>query len=146
VEPDFKELWQVLTAQFLLGEWSIHGPVHWRNVELNGLMLARETKADVIVVRLFAVFHDSCRENESTDPAHGARAETLLRQMHGRLFQLEPDRLELLATACRLHNHGGRSDDPTIGTCWDADRLDLPRVGMRPMLEFMSTDAGKRRV
>lgn len=145
-EPDFLELWRLLAIQFRLGQGSIHGPTHWQNVERNGLELARETGADVTVVRLFAVFHDSRRQNESSDPEHGARAEVLLRSMQGGLFELEPARLELLAEACRLHNHGHCSSDPTIGTCWDADRLDLPRVGMRPMREFMSTEAGKRRV
>ena len=27
----------------------------------------------------------------------------------------------------------------TVGCCWDADRLDLPRVGVAPTAEFMST-------
>ena len=32
----------------------------------------------------------------------------------------------------------------TIGTCWDADRLDLGRVGVIPSVDFMSTHAGKK--
>jgi len=31
----------------------------------------------------------------------------------------------------------------SIGTCWDADRLDLGRVGVIPSVNFMSTPAGK---
>ena len=31
----------------------------------------------------------------------------------------------------------------TIGTCWDADRLDLGRVGVIPSVDFMSTQDGK---
>jgi hypothetical protein len=34
--------------------------------------------------------------------------------------------------------------NPTIGCCWDADRLDLSRVGIEPDTELMSTDAGRR--
>jgi hypothetical protein len=33
---------------------------------------------------------------------------------------------------------------PTIGVCWDADRLDLPRVGTRPTSDRMSTPYGKQ--
>ena len=29
--------------------------------------------------------------------------------------------------------------DPTIGTCWDADRLDLWRVGITPHARFLRT-------
>jgi len=31
------------------------------------------------------------------------------------------------------------SDDVTIGTCWDADRLDLGRVSIKPEAKHMST-------
>ena len=33
----------------------------------------------------------------------------------------------------------------TIQTCWDADRLDLGRVGMMPDPRFLSTEIAKRR-
>ena len=52
--------------------------------------------------------------------------------------------MELLAEACRDHTSGPHHGDPTIGTCWDADRLDLGRVGIIPQEEFMSTQLGKR--
>ncbi|MGB5446898.1 MAG: hypothetical protein WBM99_15485, partial [Psychromonas sp.] len=35
------------------------------------------------------------------------------------------------------------STDPTIGTCWDADRLDLGRYGIYPKAQFLSTEAAK---
>ena len=41
------------------------------------------------------------------------------------------------------HTDAEHSDDVTIGTCWDADRLDLGRVGIIPDEAFMSTDFGK---
>ena len=36
--------------------------------------------------------------------------------------------------------------DPTIGTCWDADRLDLWRVGITPHVRFLCTAAAHDRV
>ena len=65
MENDFDEIWRVITAGFRLGDWSIHGPNHWRNVEQNGLALARSTGADETVVRLFAVLHDAKRRNDA---------------------------------------------------------------------------------
>ena len=131
---------------FALGEHSVHGPDHWRRVETVGLKLCKETSADETVVRLFAILHDSCRLDDGADPVHGPRAADILGEIAGELFTLEPDRFELLEYAIRHHTGGQISDVPTIGTCWDADRLDIGRVGIIPHERFMSTAAGKRRV
>ena len=58
--------------------------------------------------------------------------------------ELEAHQLDFLVEACRGHHHGTTSESITIGTCWDADRLDLPRVGMSPEEAYMSTPEGKR--
>jgi len=96
-------------------------------------------------VRLFAVFHDSCRRNESTDPKHGQRAAQLALDLHGDLYEVEDHQLEFLMEACAGHHLGETTDLVTVGTCWDADRLDLTRCGMTPDMRYMSTDEGKRR-
>jgi uncharacterized protein len=44
--------------------------------------------------------------------------------------------------ACAKHSLGSRSTNPTIGVCWDADRLDLHRLGIWPLPQFISTEAG----
>jgi len=31
--------------------------------------------------------------------------------------------------------------DPTVQTCWDADRLDLGRVGIKPAARYLSLEA-----
>lgn len=144
-EIDFPKLWEVLSEHFQLGPNSLHGPDHWERVEANGRSLAETNEADEIVVRLFAVFHDSERHNESTDPQHGQRASDLAEDLHGDLFEVSDERLELLCYACEYHHQGMTSEDATVGTCWDADRLDLPRVGIWPTAELMSTAEGKRR-
>ena len=48
-----------------------------------------------------------------------------------------------LVEALRLHSDGLTTDDPTIGTCWDADRLHLPRVSIVPDPAFLSTRAAR---
>ena len=53
--------------------------------------------------------------------------------------------MEKLVFACQTHTDGETSNDPTVGVCFDADRLDLGRVGIEPDPELMSTPAGRKR-
>jgi hypothetical protein len=57
--------------------------------------------------------------------------------------ELCDDAFELLHYACMRHTDGEQHENATIGTCWDADRLDLGRVGIIPSPELMSTDFGR---
>jgi len=108
-------------------------------VENVGLKIARMNGADTDVVRLFAVLHDSCRLDDNGDPEHGMRAAEYAREMRGRLFDMSDEKFKLLYHACKWHAHGDTAADPTIGACWDADRMDLRRVGIEPDPSFFST-------
>jgi hypothetical protein len=124
---------------------SYHGLWHWQKVERNAGILARRTRgADRTTCRVFALVHDSRRENEDEDPEHGDRAADWVEELYraGRLPLTESQR-DLLTYACRLHERGLVSEDPTVGVCWDADRLDLTRVGIVPDPALLSTEAGK---
>jgi hypothetical protein len=91
---------------------------------------------------VFLVFSTTAaaRTMAGTTATRGAEyAKTL----HGVAYDLPNDRFELLYYACVWHTDGEHHDDPTIATCWDADRLDLGRVGMVPDPDFMSTDFGR---
>lgn len=141
---DFHRLWTAVTlAPNHRDPYSAHGPDHWRRVERNGCILAAKTGAKIDVVRLFALFHDSRRENEGWDPGHGKRGAEYAATFRGRFFDLSDEDYELFRYACIWHTEGEHHDDPTIGSCWDADRLDLGRVGMIPNARFMSTAFGK---
>ena len=59
-------------------------------------------------------------------------------------LSIKKDQYEMLHNACRLHNMGVVSDIPTIGACFDADRLELTRCGINPRIDLMSTHMGKR--
>jgi hypothetical protein len=48
-----------------------------------------------------------------------------------------------LFVACRDHNGGPPTSDPTLGVCWDADRINIWRVGITPREEFLSTKPGR---
>ena len=123
----------------------LHGPRHWIKVSRVGLKLAKATLgADREVVHMFALFHDYRRENENWDPDHGRRGAELAGSMRiTHLLHLNDAQFALLRYACTHHTDGETTTDPTIGCCWDADRLDLGRVGIDPDEEYLSTEAGK---
>ena len=126
-------------------ESDIHGIEHWHQVEYNGMMLAPRTGADIDIVRLFAIFHDSKRFDDGHDPEHGERGAEFAKECReAKLFEIDDARFEKLYHACKFHTHERSNDDPTISTCYDADRLDLGRVGFPLDPEKMATSLGSR--
>lgn len=121
----------------------IHGITHWGRVRAYGLALVPLTGADPQIVSLFALLHDVCRVNDVHDPQHGPRAAKLAATLREQFIPLEDHKFDLLTTALKHHTSGTTSTDPDIGTCWDADRLDLPRVHTRVRCRFLSNDAAK---
>ena len=122
----------------------LHGEGHWRRVAAAGLSLIQETPgADPAVVFLFTLFHDSMRVNDGHDPLHGPRGAALAGELRGRAFDLEDAEMNLLGFACEEHTNGGIESNATVGVCWDADRLNLWRVGIRPDPRLLSTEAAR---
>ena len=62
----------------------------------------------------------------------------------GKDFEIDEASFDRLHYACCWHTHEDSSDESTIGTCWDADRLDLVRVGIKPDPDYMSSDPAKQ--
>jgi uncharacterized protein len=142
-----KELIITLRDHFELDWTGVHGAPHWARVRHNGLALAKKTGAQTRVVEAFAFLHDSCRVNEYTDPEHGLRAAEFARRLVSQnKLLLEKDELEFLVRACEGHSNGGMIEDITVCTCWDADRLDLGRVGIRPDPKYLCTEIAKHHV
>ncbi len=139
-----RDLRILLQKHFALDWDGIHGEPHWKRVHENGLRLAKLTGANSRVVEAFAFVHDSCRFSDNFDPEHGARAGEFASELvaNGNLL-LEPSELDVLVMACRYHSDGCTAEDITIGTCWDADRLDLGRVGLRPDPAYLCTEAAR---
>lgn len=106
-----------------------HGASHWARVLLNGLTLCDITGADVRIVTAFSIFHDSRRQNDLHDPPHGRRGGRLAMQLLSDNASWNTASLELLREACHQHTAVKHHENVTIQTCWDSDRLDLPRIG-----------------
>jgi len=141
---DIDQILQAVLDEYVLPWDGDHGVGHWARVLENGLRLAEETGADVEVVSLFAVLHDSRRIDEYADPDHGPRAAEFASSLRGRWFDLPDQGFRLLHRACSGHTRERTHPDVTIQTCWDADRLDLGRVGVTPHPSRLCTDVAKR--
>lgn len=110
------------------------------------MRLAEHNGGDLTVVRLFAAFHDVCREHDGRDDEHGPRGARLAAAWRGEVFDLDDARFAQFTYACDLHTAGLTSADPTVGACWDADRLDIWRAGLTPKEALMSTDYARELV
>jgi uncharacterized protein len=123
----------------------IHGLPHWSRVWFHGRALATSLDVDPAVPAWFAFLHDSQRYNDGRDPAHGARAADFAVRLRrqGVIDELDHSAFERLCEAMRLHSDGHTTGDATVLACWDADRLDLARVGIQPEPRRLCTDAAR---
>ena len=135
-----------LRTTFRCNWYGLHGVAHWKRVAGYGLVLGqiyRLPKEDLLIIQLFSYLHDSCRQNEEDDIKHGERGAVLARDLNGLYYDLNHHRLNKLCFAIARHSFGLMSSDITTQTCWDADRLDLVRVGITPDPQYLSKTASR---
>ena len=132
----------ILTS-YLLPFSGAHGPAHWARVLENGAHLAKLTGADLEIVQLLAVLHDSRRFDEGECFAHGPMAADFAQSLRGLHIHLDDHRFALLHDACARHTDGETEADITVQTCWDSDRLDLGRVGINPDPSRLCTEPAR---
>ena len=138
-----QDLLDVIRRGFALRLDGIHGQAHWARVRENGLRLTGQTGADLEIVEFFAFLHDAKRQDDGWDREHGRRAADFVRSLPGSLLTLPAEKLECLVYACAHHSDGLIEADVTVQTCWDADRLDLGRIGVRPDPRHLCTEAAQ---
>jgi len=122
----------------------LHGINHWRRVCDVGMKLAKLNNADSLVIKHFAFLHDIAREDDFLDKEHGRRSAKFITNNKEVFNELDSHQLAQLIEAVKNHNSDGyKSDDITIQTCLDADRLDLPRVGVWVDADYLQTKEAK---
>lgn len=137
----------------------IHGYKHWFRVLSNGLIIADQEDVDLDVIIAFSILHDAFRKNDGADPYHGEVAARAIDDFLYKNLNLDKRQIQVLCFACKYHSNGyvvGNLDKKqygienfndkelnTVGACWDADRLDLARVGIYPYKDYLSTNAAK---
>lgn len=135
----------LVKAQFAL-EWpTVHGIDHWVRVWRNARELCEVYDEDWTVPLCFAFLHDSCRESDRKDPAHGPRAADFIERLYraGKL-NIMASEFHLLSCAVWGHTGGTTAPNRIVQICWDADRLDYGRVGRRPDPAQLFTDHARK--
>ncbi len=142
--PTIENIRLLIDAHQQANSFEIHGDKHWRGVVHIGLNLARlDPRVDPLMVFLFGLFHDLQRANEGNDFDHGRRAGSYVLREGSSFSFIPPDKIDILAEACSGHVDGDLSSHPSIGACWDADRLSLWRLSIEPKPEFLSRDISR---
>ncbi|MCB9516443.1 MAG: hypothetical protein R3C71_10745 [Candidatus Krumholzibacteriia bacterium] len=136
-------LMRAVLEQYVLAPDGIHGVSHWARVCAAGRHLAEAAAVDPDFAELFALLHDACRWNDGSDPEHGARAAALAIALRGQHFELPDAAFAELQRALTFHSDGRVEDVPAVQVCWDADRLDLTRIGVRPWPRLLCTPAAR---
>lgn len=134
---------KVVKPQFRLAfHHGVHGVSHWSRVWFHGRQLAHAEDVNPAILAWFAYLHDSQRHNEYQDPLHGSRAADFAVQLKRErvITELSDSEFERLCEAMRLHSDGHTQGDAALRACWDADRLDLLRVGIEPDPARLCTD------
>ena len=129
---------------FVVPLLGIHGVHHWVRVLENGMKLAERNDADSDVVETFAFLHDIGRRDDGLDPEHGERSADFVLSIRDEI-PLSDEQFEILVEAIRFHNKIRFSDNLTIQTCWDADRLDIGRSGKFPKKHYLGTAFAKNK-
>ena len=141
---DLAGIVRVAKTRFALDIKGIHGIAHWERVRENGHRIAKRTGVAPEIIDLFAYLHDCCREDDRSDPGHGERAAEFAKTLRGSVIRLDDNLFQIVYEAIRDHELGMVAGDIIKRTCWDADRLDLGRVGVRPNPKYLCTDYGKK--
>lgn len=143
---EIKNLQKIINYVSKISSFSkLHWIEHWKRVEKNGILLAKNnSEVNLKVVRYFAYLHDSCRKSDDEDLLHGKYSSKLCEKLRSTLLKdLTNQEFYQLKTACEFHTIKSYIGDITIDTCFDADRLDLTRVWIKPISEKMATKKGK---
>lgn len=133
-----------IKSRFALDWWGHHGVRHWARVRGNARIIAKHVDGvDTQVTDLFAVLHDAWRADEFEDPGHGGRAMAWVRRTHAQdRLGLTPEQFHTLLIAIERHsNQRPLAYNVTMAACWNADRLDLGRVGITPEKRLLYPEA-----
>lgn len=141
-----KQALALVTPQFRLPiNHGWHGIQHWTRVWHNARFLCAELGLDPTVPCWFAYLHDSQRFNENADSGHGFRARNkIIDWVNAGQIKMPGLDLDLLLEAVERHSDGTQKAHPIVQVCWDADRLDLWRVHIKPDPRKMCTEPAKR--
>ncbi len=123
-------------------ELDIHGMPHLRQVALTAGRLAVLVGCDVESAVVAGFLHDCARVHDGGGNRHAHDSAVLARRLLKTFYpHLDAPRL---CEAIARHADGRTTDDPLAACLWDADRLDLCRLGIEADPRLLSTRAARR--
>jgi uncharacterized protein len=145
---NIKKLLNIIIKQFKLDLNGDHGIHHWERVYENTQLLAQHYNITSKVFELFAMLHDSKRENEFEDINHGKRAALFVKELvDSEIINLSKEDKNRLIFACSNHTKPNKRaklyNDIVVQICFDADKLDIGRVGIIPEEQYFQTTFAK---
>ncbi len=140
-----KILKEIIDNFYLDLDNGVHGIDHWTRVLINGIQLSERNKnINKNIIIAFAFFHDIKRTVEDKEPEHGYNGGRYLLKYKYKI-NLTKEELNTCYEACVDHTNVKNHTDINIGACWDADRLDLYRVGVMPDLDYLNLEESKNK-
>lgn len=122
----------------------LHGFSHLRRVAILAGRLANAVGEDVESAVVMGFLHDSARKNDGNDIEHAHDSAALARELMEKFYpHLDVDRI---CEAIEGHADGEVTTDPLTACLWDADRLELKRIGRTVDVDLLSTGIAKRLV
>lgn len=131
-----------IIEEFYLKDSFIHGAAHWSRVYHYGHILSELNDFDKENIAFFSIFHDSKRFNDDYDPEHGLRGAEFFKKL-SKIIDITNEQKEIIYEACKKHNYQQEADSLEVGLCFDADRLDLWRVGINPNDDYLHIKQSK---
>ncbi len=143
---EYKNLIEQIKKDFKIDYYGDHGIYHWERVYENSQILSSYYKIESEVFELFALLHDSKREDEYSDIYHGKRASIFVQE----LLDDGTEDAKRLIYACVNHTSSSSRDrenplvnDIVVQICFDSDRLDIGRVGYVLDKKYFATNFAK---
>lgn len=122
---------------------NIHGIKHLRKVAYLAGRFATCLNTNIEAAVIGGYLHDCARIDDGVGNHHAHKSAVLAEKI---LNEIYPNYVEskTIYNAIYSHADGLISDDKIIGCVWDADRLNLIRLGIIPQLDLLSTPVARR--
>jgi len=137
-----KEVDLICRSNFSFSASKLHGIDHLRQVAYLAGRFALITGASLKPTVIGGYLHDWARHDDYGGNEHAHKSAELAKRIIKKNWPNIDS--EKIIKAIYFHADGLVSNDPLIGSIWDADRITLTRLGIMPDPKLLSTKIAKR--
>ena len=121
---------------------NIHGIPHLRRVAVTAGRIAASIGEDIESAVVAGFLHDCARNDDGGGTCHALDSAVLAKKLLS-MFYPHLDVVRLCDAIAR-HADGETTKDLLVACVWDADRLDLSRLGIEVNSDLLSTSVARR--